>query len=174
MYNQITLIGRIVKDPVVNTTKDGIAVTRINLAVRRPFKNQEGNYDTDFLSCTAWKKLAETSGDYCTKGSLVCITGRIQMRNYETSDNKRLTFPELIAENITFLHLKRNQQAEEIPIPGEEHAPPPRQNQTVAAAANGTSVSSPVQTGQPSSQPVQSSSGSSGQQHAARENVQHF
>ena len=120
MLNQVMLIGRIVKDPVINTTKDGTAVTRISLAVRRTFKNNEGNYDTDFISCTAWKKLAETSSDYCTKGSLVCVSGRVQMRNYETSDNKRLTYSEVIAENITFLHLKRNTPAtEEIPIPGE-------------------------------------------------------
>ncbi|MDQ0254548.1 single stranded DNA-binding protein [Evansella vedderi] len=121
MLNQIMLIGRIVKDPIISNTKDGRAFTRITLAVRRSFKNQEGNYDTDFISCVAWRKTAEMSSDYCTKGSLVCITGRVQMRSQEIEDNKRLSFPEIIAENITFLQLKRNAQpSDEIPIPGEE------------------------------------------------------
>ncbi|MDG5786656.1 single-stranded DNA-binding protein [Evansella sp. AB-P1] len=136
MLNQVMLIGRIVRDPVVNTTKEGTAYCRINLAVRRSFKNSEGNYDTDFIDCTAWKKLAETAGDYCTKGSLVCITGRIQMRNYETAENKRMTVSEIIAENITFLHLKRmTQQNDEVPIPSATAS-----NQG-AAPANGVSSS---------------------------------
>ncbi|PIB59491.1 single-stranded DNA-binding protein, partial [Pseudomonas sp. 2822-17] len=71
MLNQVMLIGRIAKDPVIHTTKEGTAVTRINLAVRRPYKNMDGNYDTDFVLCIAWKKLAETTADYCSKGSLV-------------------------------------------------------------------------------------------------------
>ncbi|SDZ33939.1 single-strand DNA-binding protein [Evansella caseinilytica] len=121
MLNQVMLIGRVVKDPVVNTTKEGTAITRISLAVRRPFKNAQGNYDTDFITCTAWKKLAETSGDYCTKGSLVCISGRVYVRSYDISENKRVSTTEIIAENITFLQLKRNNSIPEstgnVPIP---------------------------------------------------------
>ncbi|ADU31835.1 single-stranded DNA-binding protein [Evansella cellulosilytica] len=109
MLNQVMLIGRISKDPVMNTTKEGTAVTRLHLAVRRNYKNAEGNYDTDFISCTAWKKLAETTSDYCSKGSLVCVTGRIQMRSYDIGDNRRMTVSEIVAENVTFLQLKRNQ-----------------------------------------------------------------
>ncbi|MCD8510334.1 MAG: single-stranded DNA-binding protein [Bacillus sp. (in: Bacteria)] len=120
MLNQVMLIGRITKDPVVATTKDGRAFTRISLAVRRPFKNVEGNYDTDFITCTAWRKTAEMSGDYCTKGSLVCITGRVQTRSQEIEDNKRLNYSEIIAESIIFLQLKRanRQPTEEVPIQG--------------------------------------------------------
>ncbi|MBU9722269.1 MULTISPECIES: single-stranded DNA-binding protein [Bacillaceae] len=120
MLNQVMLIGRIAKDPVIQTTKEGTALTRISLAVRRPFKNNEGNYDTDFISLTAWKKLAETTADYCSKGSLVCVTGRVHMRTYDIDENKRITTTEIVAENITFLHLKRNTKTEmEVPIPGK-------------------------------------------------------
>ncbi|MFA9558940.1 single-stranded DNA-binding protein [Evansella sp. AB-rgal1] len=125
MLNQITLIGRIAKDPVMQTTDKGISVTRLTLAVRRPFRNNDGNYDTDFFNCTAWKKLAETSADYCSKGSLVCVQGRLSTRNYETTDNKKLTMNDIIAETITFLQLKRVQPTEATPIP----------NNTVVAAS---------------------------------------
>lgn len=136
MLNQVMLIGRIVKDPVVSTTKDGRAFTHISLAVRRSFKNLEGNYDTDFITCTAWRKTAEMSGDYCTKGSLVCIMGRVQTRSQEIEENKRMSYSEIIADNIIFLQLKRanRQPLEVVPIPGEEQMPPPRSQQI----ANGT------------------------------------
>ncbi|UCZ52667.1 single-stranded DNA-binding protein [Bacillus shivajii] len=132
MYNQVTLIGRLTKDPTTATTKEGTTYSRFNLAVRRPFKNGEGNYDTDFISCTAWKKLAETTADYCTKGSLICVTGRVQMRTYDLGDNKRLSYSDIVAENITFLQLKqRNDETpKELPAeafpPPEEQAPPPQ------------------------------------------------
>lgn len=128
MFNQITLIGRIVRDPIVNTTKEGKSVTTLTLAVRRSYKNSQGEYDTDFIPITAWEKLAETSGDYCTKGSLVCITGRVHMRNVEGSgENQRLSLAEITAENITFLQLKRtapptNNGAGEVPFPGQGQA----------------------------------------------------
>lgn len=129
MYNQVTLIGRLTKDPTTTTTKEGTTFSRFSLAVRRSFKNSDGNYDTDFISCTAWKKLAETTVDYCTKGSLVCVTGRVQMRNYDLGDNKRLSYSDIVAENITFLHLKQrvDEQAKEVPVenlPSEDLAPP--------------------------------------------------
>lgn len=130
MFNQVTLIGRIVRDPVIYTTKEGKSVTTITLAVRRSYKNSKGEYDTDFIPCTAWDKLAETSSDYCTKGSLVCITGRIQMRQIDYGENQRNSFAEIIAESICFLHLKKATPppTNEVPIPGEDQAPPPYRN----------------------------------------------
>ncbi|MBU9712797.1 single-stranded DNA-binding protein [Evansella tamaricis] len=163
MLNQVILIGRIVKDPVVNNTKEGTAVTRLTLAVRRPFKNHEGNYDTDFVTCTAWKKLAETSADYCTKGSLVCVTGRVQVRTYDIMENKRMTISEIVAENITFLQLKRNQSSTEIvvPIPGQDssHTPSQATKGNSAPPSHPDEIRNPNQT-PPSgdaSKPVQSS-----------------
>lgn len=125
MFNQVTLIGRIVRDPVIYTTKEGKSVTTLTLAVRRSYKNANGEYDTDFIPCVAWEKLAETTSDYCTKGSLVCVTGRIHMRYLENGDKPRTSYSEIIAENVTFLQLKKAPPpADEVPIPGQSDAPP--------------------------------------------------
>ncbi|RKL68381.1 single-stranded DNA-binding protein [Salipaludibacillus neizhouensis] len=119
MLNQLTLIGRIAKDPKLQTTREGGSYTRFTLAVRRPFKNQSGNYDTDFIPCVTWGKLSETIVDYCTKGSLVSLNGRIHMRTQELENQKRITSPEIIADNVVFLHLKKahQKQSQEVPIP---------------------------------------------------------
>jgi single-strand DNA-binding protein len=107
MLNQFTLIGRMAKTPQLQTTREGVPYIRYTLAVRRTFKNQLGNYDTDFIQLVSWNKLAETVADYCTKGSLISVNGRIQMRSLETDNQKRLTIPDVIAETVTFLQLKR-------------------------------------------------------------------
>lgn len=107
MLNQFTLIGRMAKTPQLQTTREGVPYIRFTLAVRRTFKNQSGTYDTDFIQLVSWNKLAETVADYCTKGSLISVNGRIQMRSIETDNQKRLTVPDVIAETVTFLQLKR-------------------------------------------------------------------
>lgn len=107
MLNQFTLIGRMAKTPQLQTTREGVPYIRYTLAVRRTFKNQSGNYDTDFIQLVSWNKLAETVADYCTKGSLISVNGRIQMRSLETDGQKRITIPDVIAETVTFLQLKR-------------------------------------------------------------------
>lgn len=119
MLNQLTLIGRIAKDSKLQTTRDGGSYTRFTLAVRRPFKNQSGNYDTDFIPCITWGKLSETIVDYCTKGSLISLSGRVHMRTQEFENQKRVTSPEIIGESVVFLHLKRAQQkqGQQVPIP---------------------------------------------------------
>ncbi|WP_280769523.1 single-stranded DNA-binding protein [Salipaludibacillus daqingensis] len=113
MLNQFTLIGRMAKSPQLQTTKDGTNFIRFTLAVRRTFKNQAGNYDTDFIQLVAWNKLAETIADYCTKGSLISCNGRIQMRSFELDNQKRLTVPDVIAETVTFLLLKKIESHEQ-------------------------------------------------------------
>lgn len=119
MLNQLTLIGRIAKDPTLQTTRDGGSYTRFTLAVRRPFKNQSGNYDTDFIPCISWGKVSETIVDYCTKGSLISLNGRIHMRTQELENQKRVVLPEIIGENVIFLHLKKStqHQNQQVPIP---------------------------------------------------------
>ena len=75
MLNQSILVGRIVKDPEVKETENGNKVTNITLAVQRPYKNINGEYDTDFISCVLWKGVAETTAEYCKKGDLIGING---------------------------------------------------------------------------------------------------
>jgi single-strand DNA-binding protein len=121
MLNQFTLIGRVARDPQLQTTRDGISFTRFTLAVRRSFKNQQGQYDTDFIQLISWNKMAERVADYCTKGSLISVNGRLQMRTVEHEQQKRMTIPDIVAENVTFLQMKRADQQQSV---NQVHIPP--------------------------------------------------
>lgn len=107
MLNQSILVGRIVRDPEVRETENGNKVTNITLAVQRPYKNISGEYDTDFISCVLWKGVAETTAEYCKKGDLIGIRGRIQTRTVDLNDENRHNLMEIIAERVTFLSSKR-------------------------------------------------------------------
>lgn len=103
MINQVTLVGRLTRNPELKFTSEGIPVTNITLAVQRNFRNQNGEIDTDFVQCTLWKKIAENTAQYCQKGSVVGMTGRIQTRNYENGEGRRVYVTEVIAETIKFI-----------------------------------------------------------------------
>ncbi len=111
MLNHAVLIGRIVQDPVLKETEKG-KVANITLAVPRSFKNVNGQYDTDFISCVLWKGVAESTVEYCHKGDLVGVKGRIQTRNVEFEDETKKQFVEVIAEKVTFLSSNRNKETE--------------------------------------------------------------
>ena len=83
-------------------TDNGNKVTNVTIAVPRSFKNINGEYDTDFVSCVLWKGIAESTANYCKKGDLVGVKGRLQTREYET-DNEKRKVVELVAEKVTFL-----------------------------------------------------------------------
>lgn len=102
MLNQIVLVGRITRDIVVNKSEKGNKVATISLAIPRSFKNSEGNYDTDFVDCVAFDVIAENTREYCKKGDIVGVKGRVQSRVIEKED-KRESIVEIIAEKVTFL-----------------------------------------------------------------------
>ena len=106
MLNQAVLVGRIVREPELKETEKG-NVTNITLAVPRSFKNSNGEYDTDFISCVLWKGVAENTVEYCKKGDLVGIKGRIQTRDVELEDESHRKYVEVVAEKVTFLSSKR-------------------------------------------------------------------
>jgi single-strand DNA-binding protein len=106
VLNQAVLVGRIVREPELKDTEKG-KVTNITLAVPRSFKNQNGEYDTDFISCVLWKGVAESTVEYCKKGDLVGIKGRIQSREYETDEETKKHVTEVVAEKVTFLSSKK-------------------------------------------------------------------
>lgn len=110
MLNQIVLVGRLVRDPEVNTTKNGTNVSKITLAVPRSYKNVDGKYETDFIDCTLWQLMATNTKEYCKKGDIVGVKGRIESRVYEKDDEKKY-LTEVIAEKVTFL--SSNNKAEE-------------------------------------------------------------
>ena len=110
MLNQIVLVGRLVRDPEVSKSKNGTSYSHITLAVPRSYKNVNGEYETDFIDCTLWQLMATNTKEYCKKGDIVGVKGRIESRVYESDDEKKY-ITEIIAEKVTFL--SSNKQAEE-------------------------------------------------------------
>jgi len=108
MINQVTIVGRLTRDPELRKTSEGLSVTSITLAVSRQFRNQHGEIEADFVQCTLWKKAAENTAQYCRKGSVVGITGRLNSRHYDNKEGKRVYVTEVVAESIQFLGAKPN------------------------------------------------------------------
>ena len=107
MHNLIYLIGRLTKDPEKIKLESGKTVTTITVAVNRGFKNSEGIYETDYIKCTLWNGIAESTCDYTRKGDLVGIKGRIQNNIYiDSEQNKKYTY-EIIADKVSFLSTKK-------------------------------------------------------------------
>lgn len=112
MLNQVTLVGRIVQEPVVKKTESGKTVSNITIAVPRPYKNINGEYDTDFIPCTLWMGIAENTAEYCKKGDVVGVRGSIQTRISQIDENTKRQFVEVIAEKVTFLPNNRKEELE--------------------------------------------------------------
>lgn len=102
MLNNVSVMGRFTKDPELRRTTSGTAVVSFTLAVDRDFKGQNGERETDFLNCVAWRGTAEFIANHFTKGSLASVSGRLQNRNFETTNGEKRTVTEIIAENIYF------------------------------------------------------------------------
>lgn len=104
MLNRVILIGRLTKDPELRYTPAGVAVTQFTLAVNRPFSNsQTKEREADFINIVTWRQLAETCANYLRKGRLTAIEGRIQVRNYENNEGKRVYVTEIVADSVQFL-----------------------------------------------------------------------
>ncbi|WP_267667157.1 single-stranded DNA-binding protein, partial [Listeria innocua] len=108
MMNRVVLVGRLTKDPDLRYTPAGVAVATFTLAVNRPFKNTQGEQETDFIQCVVWRKPAENAANFLKKGSMAGVDGRIQTRNYEDNDGKRVFVTEVVAESVQFLEPKNN------------------------------------------------------------------
>jgi len=103
LLNRVILIGRLTKDPELRYTPSGVAVTQFTIAVDRPFTSQGGEREADFIPVVTWRQLAETCANYLRKGRLTAVEGRIQVRNYENNEGKRVYVTEVIADNVRFL-----------------------------------------------------------------------
>ncbi|NLX92100.1 MAG: single-stranded DNA-binding protein [Firmicutes bacterium] len=104
MLNRIILIGRLAQDPELRyTPTEGVAVATFSLAVERPFANQKGEKEVDFIRIVVWRKQAENCANYLSKGRLVAVEGRLQLRSYEDRDGIKRTIAEVVASNVTFL-----------------------------------------------------------------------
>lgn len=118
MLNRVILIGRLTKDPELRYTPAGVAVTQFTLAVDRPFTSQGGEREADFIPVVTWRQLAETCANYLRKGRLTAVEGRIQTRNYENNEGKRVYVTEIIADNVRFLE-SGNSRNQSSPPPSE-------------------------------------------------------
>lgn len=112
MLNQLVVIGRLVRDPELRKTENGKNVTNITLAVPRSYKNPNGEYDTDFIDCVLWSTVAESTTEYCKKGDLLGVKGRIQTRRIETEDEKTKQVTEVVAEKVTFLSSRKQKETD--------------------------------------------------------------
>ncbi|OCA82195.1 single-stranded DNA-binding protein [Bacillus sp. FJAT-27225] len=110
MMNRVVLVGRLTKDPELRYTPSGVPVATFTLAVNRAFSNQQGEREADFINCVVWRKPAENVANYLKKGSMAGVDGRIQTRNYEGQDGKRVYVTEVVAESVQFLE-PRNSSA---------------------------------------------------------------
>lgn len=113
MLNRIVLIGRLTKDPDTRYTPNGKCVTNFTLAVDRPFKNQQGEKEADFIQIVVWGTQAENCANYLSKGKLCAVDGRLQIRSYPTDDGNRRWLTEVVADNVRFLNPKGQAYAEE-------------------------------------------------------------
>lgn len=102
MLNQIVIVGRLVRNPELRETEGGKKVTNITLAVPRSYKNINGEYETDYIDCVLWTGIAENTSEYCKKGDILGLKGRVQTRVYEIDDKKKYV-TEVVAEKVTFL-----------------------------------------------------------------------
>lgn len=100
--NKVVLIGRLVRDPELRYSQNGIAVTTFTLAVDRPFISQDGD-KVDFIDIVTWRKLAETVANHLTKGRLVAVDGRLQIRSYDDKNGIRRKVSEIVADQVKFL-----------------------------------------------------------------------
>lgn len=113
MINNVTIVGRLTKEIDLRFTQNGKAVASGTLAVNRPFKNTNGETEADFINIVIWGKSAENTANYTGKGSLIGVTGRIQTRNYENNEGKRVYVTEVIAESVQFLDTKKNGESQQ-------------------------------------------------------------
>ncbi len=108
MLNKVILIGRLTRDPELRYTPgNGVPVATFTLAVERPFSNQQGERDADFINVVTWRKLAENCTNYLQKGSLTAVTGRLQIRSFDDSQGIRRKVAEVVADDVRFLDKAR-------------------------------------------------------------------
>ena len=112
MLNHIVVMGRLTRDPELRRTGSGIAVASFSLAVDRDFAPKDGgNRETDFIDCVAWRQTGEFVSKYFTKGSMIVVSGRLQIRNWNDKDGNKRRSAEVVADNVYFGESKRSSDA---------------------------------------------------------------
>ena len=110
MLNQFVGVGRLVAEPSAKEMEDGKKVSNITIAVPRSYKNENGEYDTDFVDVVLWNGIAENTAEYCHKGDIIGVKGRIQTSTYESEDGEKRKSTQIVAEKITFLSSSKDKK----------------------------------------------------------------
>ena len=109
MLNHITIMGRLTREPELRRTGSGIAVASFTVAVDRDFGGRDGGEkETDFIDCVAWRQTGEFVSKYFTKGSMIVVSGRLQIRNWNDKDGNKRRTAEVVADNVYFGESKRS------------------------------------------------------------------
>ena len=109
MLNRVILIGRLANDPELKYTPSGVPVSSFRVAVNRPFTNPNGEREADFIDVVAWRQAAEFAANYLTKGRLVAVDGRLQIRSWVAQDGTRRRSAEVVVEHLRGLDRPRDQ-----------------------------------------------------------------
>lgn len=113
MINNVTLVGRLTAAPDLRKTPSNVSALQGTLAVNRNFKNQNGEREADFINFQAWRGTADIIAEYCGKGSLIGITGRIQTRNYENQQGQRVYVTEIVVDSVALLESRNSQGSQQ-------------------------------------------------------------
>ena len=112
MLNHIVIMGRLTRDPELRRTGTGVAVASFTVAVDRDFgKNENGEKETDFIDCVAWRQTGEFVSKYFTKGRMAVVSGRLQIRSWTDKDGNKRRTAEVVADNVYFGDSKREGEA---------------------------------------------------------------
>ena len=107
--NKVQLVGRLTRDPELRTTASGVSVCSFTIAVNRRFKNPQGEYETDFINCVAWRQGAELLAKHFKKGNMVGLVGSIQTRNYDNKDGQKVFVTEVSVEEVHFVESRKSE-----------------------------------------------------------------
>ena len=114
MLNHITIMGRLTRDPELRRTGSGLAVASFCVAVDRDWPNKDtGEKETDFINCVAWRQTGEFVSKYFTKGQMIVVSGRLQIRKYVDKDGNNRTAAEIVADNVYFGESKKKENSAE-------------------------------------------------------------
>ena len=102
MLNHIVIMGRLTRDPELRRTASGVAVTSFTIAVERDLKTKEGEKETDFIDCVAWRQTGEFVSKYFTKGRMAVVSGRLQIRGWTDKEGNKRRTAEVVADNVYF------------------------------------------------------------------------
>ena len=122
--NKVYLIGNLTRDPELTETPSGVARCRFSIAVNRNYRGPDGERQTDFFNCTAWRGQAETIARYTKKGNKVAVVGSIEMREYEDNTGVRRTAVDVIVQDVEFLTPKADEGFDGEPAPRATSAAP--------------------------------------------------